>query len=88
VSLDSVADQKKFHETEKLSFPLLSDPDGSAAAKYGVLMKDRPFAERVSFVIDPQGILRAIDREVDVASHGEDVVRLVETLQDEDLRKQ
>jgi peroxiredoxin Q/BCP len=81
VSLDSVADQKRFHEAEKLPFPLLSDPDGSVAAKYGVLMKDKPFAERVSFVIDPQGVLRAIDREVDVTSHGVDLVALIERLQ-------
>jgi peroxiredoxin Q/BCP len=86
LSLDSVVDQKAFHAAEELNFALLSDPDGSVAVKYGVLMKDKPFTERVTFVIDPQGVLRAIDREVDVASHGDDVVRLVETIQDEDLR--
>jgi peroxiredoxin Q/BCP len=81
VSLDSVADQKKFHEAERLPFPLLSDPDGSVAAKYGVLMKDKPFAERVSFAIDEQGVLRAVDRQVDVQSHGVDLLALIEGLQ-------
>ena len=81
LSLDSVVDQKAFHSAEELNFPLLSDPDGSVAAKYGVLMKDKPFTERVTFAIDPAGVLRAVDREVDVANHGAEVIALVEGLQ-------
>jgi peroxiredoxin Q/BCP len=83
LSLDSVVDQKAFHAAEELNFPLLSDPDGSVAVKYGVLMKDKPFTERVTFVIDPEGVLRAIDREVDVANHGAEVIALVEGLEKE-----
>jgi len=83
ISLDSVADQKKFHTAQELNFPLLSDPDGSAAAKYGALMEGRPFTRRVTFVIDPKGVLRAIDEEVQVASHGGDVIELVERLEEE-----
>jgi len=82
ISLDSVADQKKFHTEQELNFPLLSDPDGSAAAKYGALMEGRPYAKRVSIVIDPKGIVRAIDEQVQVSSHGDDVIDLVDSLRD------
>lgn len=75
--------QKQFHEREELNFPLLSDPDGSAAAKYGALVPGKPFANRLSFVIDPKGVLRAIDDQVDVATHGDDLVALVERLKAE-----
>jgi peroxiredoxin Q/BCP len=80
ISLDSVADQKKFHTAQELNFPLLSDPDASAAAKYGALLEGRPYTRRVSFVIDPKGVLRAIDEEVQVSSHGNDVIDLVDSL--------
>ena len=80
ISLDDVATQKDFHKTEKLNFSLLSDPDGSVARKYGVLMP-QGYAGRVSFVIDTKGKLRAIVNEVNVRSHGTDLVDMVRELQ-------
>lgn len=80
ISMDSVADQAKFTKAQELNFPLLSDPDGSAAAKYQVRMKDRPLAARVTFVIDEQGTVRHIDREVNVDSHGSDLISLLRAL--------
>lgn len=80
VSLDSVRDQARFHESQELSFPLLSDPDASAATKYGVLAEGGRWSTRVSFVIDEKGVLRAIVDDVDVASHGVDLVLLVREL--------
>lgn len=78
--MDDVAALTAFAKEYKLAFPLLSDPDGSAARKYGVQMVGRPFARRVTFVIDPQGVLRHIDREVSVRTHGTDLITLVEQL--------
>ena len=83
LSLDSVAKQKEFHEREELNFPLLSDPDGSVAWKYGTAGPGEDYARRVSFVIDPEGVLRAIDTEVDVTRHGEELIELIESLQSE-----
>lgn len=74
ISTDDVASQRAFVEAQKLQYKLLSDPDGSVATKYGVLMDGRPFAKRVTFVLDDQGILRHIVDKVDVASHGEDLL--------------
>lgn len=83
ISLDSVALQKQFHEREELNFPLLSDPDGSVAGKFGALVKGRPFANRLTYVIDKEGVLRAIDDKVDVSKHGQDLVELIEGLEAE-----
>ena len=82
ISFDDVVSQRKFHEAQKLGFALLSDPDGSVAAKYGVRMAKRAFAQRVTFVIDDEGILRKIDTKVDVSNHGTDLIDLLEDLQD------
>ena len=81
ISLDDVKTQAKFEEEQELEFQLLSDPDGSAAGKYDVLYENRPYARRVTFVITPDGVLRAIDDSVQVATHGEDLVALLRELQ-------
>ena len=83
ISTDDVASQKAFHEAQKLSFSLLSDANASAARAYGALMRGRPYAKRTTFVIDEKGVLRHIDHEVDVSSHGEDLIELVLGLRDE-----
>ena len=83
ISLDSVTDLAKFHKAQKLSYPLLSDPDGSVARKFDALMSGRPYAKRMTFIIDSDGILRHIDSGVNVRSHGEDLLELVERLQGE-----
>jgi peroxiredoxin Q/BCP len=80
ISLDDVNLQRSFHEEQKLNFPLLSDPDGSVAAKYGVLMADKPYASRVTFVIDDKGVLRHVDSKVSVDSHGKDLAAIVKGL--------
>jgi peroxiredoxin Q/BCP len=80
ISLDPVSAQKKFHEEHGLGFRLLSDPDGSAAAKLGVLPEDARWTKRVTFVVDETGEIRAIDEAVRVDSHGADLVALIESL--------
>jgi peroxiredoxin Q/BCP len=77
ISLDDVAAIAEFAKAQHLAFPLLSDPDGSVARKYGVLMEGRPMSKRVTFVIDDQGVLRHVDEKVDVNAHGKDLVALI-----------
>lgn len=79
-SFDDVATQRAFREAQKLPFPLLSDPDGSLAAKYGARLPDKPYAARVTFVVDEKGVLRHVDRRVNVDTHGRDLVEVVRRL--------
>lgn len=66
-----------------LNFPLLSDPDGSAAARLGAMMKDKPYAARVTLFVDDRGVLREVDAAVNPESHGQDVVAAVRRLRGE-----
>ena len=56
ISADSVDDHESFCESEGLSFPLLSDPDGTVSKAYGSWMA--PYSLRHPFLIDPDGVLR------------------------------
>ena len=58
ISADSVDDHESFCESEGLSFPLLSDPDGTVSKAYGSWMA--PYSLRHTFLIDPDGVLRAL----------------------------
>jgi len=82
LSLDDVASQAEFVKQQELNFTLLSDPDGSATARLGALMKDKPYAARVTFLIDDKGVLRQVDRSVQVDSHGKDLVEAIRKLRE------
>lgn len=87
ISFDDVATQAKFHEKEKLNFDLLSDPDGSVATKYGTAMGNRPFARRWTFLIDRDGVLRFIDKKVNVRDHGNAVLAKIAELEKESVKE-
>lgn len=70
----------QFAEKQKAPYAMLSDPDGSVATKYGVLDPSGKYAQRVTFVLDDQGVLRKIVDKVDVKTHGEDLAGLIEEL--------
>ena len=79
ISLDDVASMKAFHKAQELNFPLLSDTDASAAAKYAVLNK-RGYTDRITFVLDERGVVVFVDESVDVSSHGSDLVGTVRSI--------
>jgi peroxiredoxin len=60
VSVDSAYSHKVFSEREGYEFPLLSDfwPHGAVAQRYGVFNETTGFANRGTFLIDVDGIVR------------------------------
>lgn len=62
ISVDSPAKNKSFAESLGLTFAILSDPDRTVSRKYGVLIPVIRLAKRVTFVIDKEGVIRAIQR--------------------------
>jgi peroxiredoxin (alkyl hydroperoxide reductase subunit C) len=60
VSVDSSPTHKVWAEREGYTFPLLADfwPHGAVAQAYGVLNEERGIANRGTFLIDKQGIVR------------------------------
>lgn len=61
VSVDSKATQRAFAEAEGYQFNLLADfwPHGAVAKEYGVFLPEKGYANRASFLIDVNGIIRA-----------------------------
>jgi peroxiredoxin Q/BCP len=71
ISGDKVAKQKKFDDTHRLGYPLLSDADGAVASQYGLkrIIPGLP-AKRATFVIGSDSrVLAAIHSEVNMNVH-------------------
>ena len=79
ISADSVDDHESFCESEGLSFPLLSDPDGTVSKAYGSWMA--PYSLRHTFLIDPNGILRQRWVAVRPSGHAQEVFDAIMDLQ-------
>ena len=60
ISSDSAEGHQAFAEKHNLSFPLLSDGDGSLRQLFGVAKTWGLFPGRVTYVIDKEGIVRLI----------------------------
>lgn len=58
ISKDDLDTQKRFAESLKLSFPLLSDSDGTVARAFGVDKGE--YAARVTFVIGKDGVVKQV----------------------------
>lgn len=72
-STDEPEDNRRFAEKNGATFPILSDPDADDIGDYGVV-SERGYAQRWTFYIDKQGIVRLIDKTVDPRTAGEDLV--------------
>ena len=61
VSVDSKHAQRAWAEAEGFSFSLLADfwPHGEVAQRYGVFLSERGFANRATYLIDGDGVVRA-----------------------------
>ena len=75
ISIDSSNSHKEFKEKYNLPFMLLSDPEGETAKKYGALNNFFIFklAKRQSFMIDPNGIVRRVYRDVSPTNHAQEI---------------
>ena len=64
ISTDPPERNKRFAEKHGVRFLLLSDPEGEVARAYGVLRENGKSAERVTFIIDKDGVIRAVLRNI------------------------
>ncbi len=62
ISVDSPAANKAFAKQEGIDFPLLSDFQRKVSKEYGILNEEQGFANRTTFVVDKDGIIRHIDK--------------------------
>lgn len=86
VSKDSVASHTKFRAKHNLPFPLVSDPEGSLCQMFDVWKEKNLYGkksmgiERSTFLIDEEGVLRAVWRKVKVANHVHEVLQALHDL--------
>lgn len=74
-SCDTVEDNTAFAKKLELDYPILSDPGKKTAREFGVISPTRGFPQRWTYIIGLDGKVKAIDKKVKSASHGEDIVK-------------
>jgi peroxiredoxin Q/BCP len=79
ISADDPESHADFCSSEGLVFPLLSDPGGAVSRAYGSWMA--PYSLRHTFVIDPEGVLRARFVGVRPSGHSQEVLASLQALQ-------
>jgi peroxiredoxin Q/BCP len=80
VSADTTQSHKAFAEKFHLPFSILADPDKRIIEAYGVKMPLLGIAKRTTVLIDRQGIIRKIVRDVRTKDHDQQVLALLKAL--------
>ena len=74
ISVDDPETNQEFAEARDSDFPLLSNPTKEVAEAYGVVTAERAFPFRWTYIIGGDGKILKIDKEVNPASAGQDLV--------------
>jgi peroxiredoxin Q/BCP len=80
VSTDKAPTLAKFRDKHDFGFPLLSDSEKQISAAYGTLKDHGKSANRVTYLIDPGGVVRAVWPKVKVDGHAEAVLARLKEL--------
>jgi peroxiredoxin len=80
VSVDDPEKNRAFAESLSAKLVLLSDTTKAAARAYGVSTLGGFYTRRWTFYIDLDGRIRHIDKDVQLQSAGQDIVRNLEEL--------
>ncbi len=80
LSPDGLASHEKFRDKHRLNFPLLADEDHKVAEQYGAWREKVRFGkrsmgiQRSTFLIDAEGVVRKVWKNVQVEGHDEQVL--------------
>ncbi len=74
ISVDSKSAIKEFINDHNLNFPLLSDSSKKISKEYGVL-NNLGLDTRITFIVNKNGKIADIIRDVDVTTHADDVFK-------------
>lgn len=65
VSTDTHFTHKAWHDSSatigKIQFPMIGDPTGTLTRNFGVMREDQGVADRGTFVVDPDGVIQAVE---------------------------
>ena len=90
VSIDSeyvhLAWRREKAELQGLPFPMLSDIKRELAGALGILDPEAGVAQRATFIVDPQGVIRFVYvTDLNVGRSPEEVLRVLDALQTDEL---
>jgi thioredoxin-dependent peroxiredoxin len=81
ISPDSVEAQLKFAQTNRLDYPLLSDPDGSVSSIFGVkrkmLSRVLPVKRKTFVIGDNQRLIEVISSELNMDLHADEALKVL-----------
>jgi peroxiredoxin Q/BCP len=78
-SVDDAETNTKFAQSLDAKYPILADPTKKTAEAYGVL-SPRGSAQRWTFYIDKEGVVRGIDKQIQTEKAAEETVEELKTL--------
>ncbi len=86
VSTDTVFVHKAWHDNspaiKKINFPMLADPTGKLCREFGTYIEDEGLALRGTFLIDPEGILKAFEiHDNSIGRSADELLRKVQAAQ-------
>jgi peroxiredoxin Q/BCP len=87
VSRESIRSHERFKEKEGISFELITDPDEALCQKFGVMKEKSMYGkkymgvERSTFLIDPNGKIGYVWRNVKVSGHVQEVLETLKRIQ-------
>jgi peroxiredoxin Q/BCP len=79
ISVDNVESHQAFKKKENLNFTLLADETKEVSKKYGVLGM-MGFAQRVTFLIGKDGIIKKIFKDVKPEQHAKEVLDIAKSI--------
>ncbi len=80
VSTDTAFVHKAWHDVspaiKKIRFPMVADPTGRISRDFGTYMEETGLALRGSFIIDPEGVLKALEvNDLAIGRSGRELLR-------------
>ncbi len=86
VSTDTEFVHKAWHDEsetiKKVQFPMVADPTGRISRDYGVYIEDEGLALRGTFIIDPDGVLKAYEvHDNSIGRSAQELIRKIEAAQ-------
>ena len=78
-SVDDAKKNAEFAKSLSLDYPILSDPDKTVSKAYGVLGTSG-FAQRWTFYIDKDGVIKEIDKKINTKDAATDVAAKLKDL--------
>lgn len=78
--------RKNHDDLRDLQFPMLADTSKSLAEELGILEENEKIAYRVTYIVDPQGIIRWVSvNDLSVGRNVSEVLRVLDALQTDEL---